>query len=380
MFSNKALVPFFIIMAVWAAVVLYRAGIAPWRRLTWLALLSLLILSYAGVSALWAVDGWASILSLLRMAALFAMGLLLMALADARPTLPSPGFDRALWIGITVACAIILVETLSGGLIVPILRSKGPELPEYLFNQAITIVSILGWFAVLFMRARAGVWPAVLLGAVMLAAVGVSGNTSARVALAIGVASLPLFLLGGRPARRIGMVVIAGAMLAMPVLVSQMANRPMIADKISRVGGSAKHRLVIWDYVTDKVVERPLFGWGYEASRRLEPPGDLATRVKFSRLPLHPHNAPMQIWLELGLVGALFLTFFVARLFIAVERCPVKEAEKAVLSAMLVTTCVVASLTYGIWQNWWIASLWIIAALIHAAMPGLVRIHPENSA
>jgi len=38
------------------------------------------------------------------------------------------------------------------------------------------------------------------------------------------------------------------------------------------------------------------------------------------RLPLHPHNAPLQIWLELGAVGWLLMAGLVAAALLAVAR------------------------------------------------------------
>lgn len=370
-FTNKAMVPLLVIVGLWAAVVLYRGGISPRARLTWFAVPSGLFLIYGGLSALWAPDSGESVTAVLRIAVLFALGHVLLALAAAEER-PMAGLGQALWIGIAVACGIITTETLTGGLIVPELRNHGPHLPEYLFNHAAAVLSIVGWVAVLVVRARAGLLWAAALAAFVLATVSLSGSDSALVALVFGIASLPAFLWGGRPARRVGMVVIAGAMLAMPLVVWQMANRPVVDNAISRAAFSAGHRLTIWNYAAGKIAQRPLFGWGLESSRLLEreDASPIAKgKAQLPRLPLHPHNGPLQIWLELGLVGALFLVYFVGRLFVAVERSPLDEAEKASFCAMIVTAAVVASLTYGIWQNWWVSSFWIIAALARASLP-----------
>jgi O-antigen ligase len=83
---------------------------------------------------------------------------------------------------------------------------------------------------------------------------------------------------------------------------------------------SAAHRLLIWDFVSERIAERPLLGWGMDSSRAV--PGgtghpDAAMLAAFGLaaksdwfsyaqlLPLHPHNLALQVWLELGAVGAL---------------------------------------------------------------------------
>ena len=75
------------------------------------------------------------------------------------------------------------------------------------------------------------------------------------------------------------------------------------------------------------VFQRPLLGWGLDTSRAI--PGGTDLRpihyiVPWSdkpithpdqNLPLHPHNAALQIWLELGLFGVIAFMFAVWRLF-----------------------------------------------------------------
>ena len=93
---------------------------------------------------------------------------------------------------------------------------------------------------------------------------------------------------------------------------------------------SAAHRLLIWDFVILRIAERPLLGWGMEASRSLPghattPPGGpgplrpgwrrdarLAGR-RAELLPLHPHNGALQLRLELGWPGVLLAALLARR-------------------------------------------------------------------
>src|SRR5205814_7090354 len=75
---------------------------------------------------------------------------------------------------------------------------------------------------------------------------------------------------------------------------------------------SAAHRLEIWGFVAERVRQRPVTGWGLDAARRL--PGGTTPVVihhcdetgrpngialSHQPLPLHPHNAVLQVGLEL---------------------------------------------------------------------------------
>src|SRR6185503_20527219 len=58
-------------------------------------------------------------------------------------------------------------------------------------------------------------------------------------------------------------------------------------------------RLDYWSHAIDWIAMRPLKGWGLDASRVFGP-----------GIKLHPHNAPLQVWLELGVVGAVLAAAF----------------------------------------------------------------------
>ena len=53
-------------------------------------------------------------------------------------------------------------------------------------------------------------------------------------------------------------------------------------------------RMGYWSHAIDWIADRPLRGWGLDASRMFGP-----------GIILHPHNNPLQVWLELGVIGAV---------------------------------------------------------------------------
>ena len=68
---------------------------------------------------------------------------------------------------------------------------------------------------------------------------------------------------------------------------------------------STYHRLLVWGFTADRIEERPVLGWGLNASRAV-PGGAKSLDVSEPALPLHPHNAALQWRLELGILGVLF--------------------------------------------------------------------------
>jgi O-antigen ligase len=82
-----------------------------------------------------------------------------------------------------------------------------------------------------------------------------------------------------------------------------------------------------------------------------------------SLLPLHPHNAFLQIWLELGLIGMLIASAF---LYFLMEKgmSLVKRSQQMIFMSALFPSLVVVNMSYGLWQSWWICSLFIIAGIV----------------
>ncbi|WP_247887269.1 O-antigen ligase family protein [Azospirillum sp. SYSU D00513] len=134
---------------------------------------------------------------------------------------------------------------------------------------------------------------------------------------------------------------------------------------------SARHRVEIWGMAAERALASPLFGHGIDASRSLDPMGALSRfgTLATSLLPLHPHNAFLQIWLELGAAGAA-LALALTLLLLGRTRQLAELAQPHAL-ALFATALAMASTSYGIWQAWWmcgmLASGLLLALAAHAA-------------
>ena len=83
-------------------------------------------------------------------------------------------------------------------------------------------------------------------------------------------------------------------------------------------------------------------------------------------LPLPPHNALLQAWLELGVVGAVILAGLFATVLLAIARYVPGRLERAAAYATFTAAFLTAQLSFGIWQGWWISTLALVAVLIIA--------------
>lgn len=360
--QNRALAP--ITLLAFAGVIL--AGLrAGWRpgpppRLVWPALA---LLGWAAISGLWAPELGRALDSVLRLGLTLALALLA---ADAlRGAGASALLARAAALGLAVGIAAALFDDLTGNALRALVRgiAEPPATLAFGLKNATSVIALLLPLAVfataLPRRVRVALGLAGLVVALLLP--GESAKLAVLAGLAAGIAA------GLAPrATRLGLAGLAAVL----ILVLPWALGAALPRDAGALPNSAAHRLLIWDFAAERIAERPLIGWGMDASRAI--PGgagrpDEAMREAFGLtsptaaqwfasaqlIPLHPHNLALQVWLELGAIGAALMALLLA----LVARACRSPAACGAFAAGLV----IAMLSYGMWQYWWVAGLLLAA-------------------
>jgi hypothetical protein len=130
------------------------------------------------------------------------------------------------------------------------------------------------------------------------------------------------------------------------------------------------HRLMIWSYTKEKILERPFFGHGAFASRFIGSDYQIinSNNDKMPAISLHPHNNVMQVWLELGLIGLIIFYFFICRV---IKKLDSYNENRIVFSVMPLISFIqiffIGQLSYGFWQSWWIAII-IINCILYSML------------
>ncbi|GEO82084.1 O-antigen ligase family protein [Pararhodospirillum oryzae] len=258
-----------------------------------------------------------------------------------------------------------------------------PLPPLFVFNPAVSIWTLLLWPAVLlFLREGRGKLAAGL-GVALASVVLLSESEASKVALlAGGVASAIALALPRITCRAVAWGAAAG-FLALPLAVTRLLSDGTLAALAPGLGFSVQHRLLIWRFVTERILEHPWVGWGIGASRAFKgapveariftPDQGWQTRM-VDALPIHPHNMPLQIWFETGLVGLLPV---IAGLAWAGWRLGRRDgpprSERALLAGVLATGVALSLGSYEAWQAWTLTSGLLAASLTslgHKAGPG----------
>jgi O-antigen ligase len=366
--QSKAMAPLVLIPIAITLLLGWRAGWRPALPQGAVLLLGLMLAAWGAISGLWAPDTGRAAMLALTLAAMMLLAYGAASAAEGARLLPWIGF------GLALGLAAAFADWQSGNALRAAVRGL-KEVPQALMFGLKPAASLM---ALLLPLGFALPWPWLARAALLLVGAGVlislPGET-ARLATLAGLAAALLGLAAPRLVPRLLGAMLGLTILAMPLLVSFIPQIPSANLPLSAV-----HRLVIWDFAVARIAEKPLTGWGLEASRampggRAQPDATTLDRLNITNpvqreflanphvevMPLHPHNGALQLWLELGGIGALLGALLMLALGFAASR----SAAPAVGAGMLASAAVTGMLSFGLWQAWWVASLLMAMIALH---------------
>lgn len=375
--ANRAAAPM-LVVAVIAAALRYR----PIGKRAVLPPL-VVLLGFGALSALWSVDP-ANTLAKVGQLALVAVAVFVLAGAAERFSDPDRDrFARLCLIGWGLGAALPLLDFVAHDAIISGLRAVVPALRRLdagsLIEKAGVTVIVVTMFPVLaalkHLRAPIYIYPLVVVVG-LACAFAASGDAAALLPVVGGVAWLAH--------ARWPHVVRALLCFGVPTAVLAMPLLPMLTDPVTMMteiphfGTSWFHRMMIWDFALDNISQRPWLGWGLDAARVL-PGGDAQFHVDFSvpwreapfvliggLMPLHPHNGPLQLWLEMGGVGALLAAVCLWRMLSTAIQ---PRSCDAPLAALFAAVAVPMLVSFGVFQSWWLALVVLAWAATRALSP-----------
>jgi O-antigen ligase len=253
-------------------------------------------------------------------------------------------------VGLLAITAVFFIDGVTKAEIYQWIRAVAgqPQRPDWAMRDVARVAYVLAllfWPA--YLRLEQARWP--IPAGIMALAMVVGGyllNADAPLAaLVVSGAVFAAVRFLGRPALLVWIGGVALYFLAAPLVIHALGHGPLIqaAPDDIRVQSWAI-RTDIWRFAADRVLERPFLGWGLDAARTFSP-----------QIPLHTHNAAIQIWLELGAVGAALAALFwlwIGGRIDAIEARdrPLAAACAACASAYLT----IGALSFGVWQEWWL--------------------------
>lgn len=289
-------------------------------------------------------------------------------LVTARMLEPQAAGKALTWLagGLIILAAVLLSESLTDAALLKTVQTLAGQKPSAVLHWELRAVAQGGYaLAVLFWPVAAALYAdgrprlVAAFAVLCLADLLLLHIAAPAVALVASAAVFGLVWWGRRLAVLACLAVAVLHTLVTPWLMLAWAHDGAFRALRPHLPPSWAARVDIWSFASARMAERPLFGWGLDASRTF-----------VGHIPLHPHDGPLQLWLELGLpgilVGALIWAFVFWRL------AEVAHTQRSVAAAGCATGVVclgIGAFSFGLWQEWWIC----LQALGFAACVALGR-------
>ncbi len=151
---------------------------------------------------------------------------------------------------------------------------------------------------------------------------------------------------------------IAAAPLIYPA-IAQVAFQLWPGDEMPLSYG---RRAQMWETASEYIAQKPLTGWGLGAGSIFDTP-IIYGGFTWPIIQLHPHSAPLHIWLETGGIGALLASITVIMAGVVAIRV---FGQYRVASAALVGGLTFLALNWGFSHSAWREWVWVSFATLIA--------------
>ncbi len=316
------------------------------------------ILILAALSFLWSVAPDETLRRLPRTSSLFVLGLLVLAATQHTTPKIATWAMTLTTLALVIAFTFIAIENYSNFAIYRtfIAPLKQPTIKAFktatYVNQPALLFALFLWPVALTLWVKGFRMPSVLFITLALILFIPSNSQSVGLALIFGSLACILTALFPRAMKLWLSLTIISLMITIPMIPQFLQS--VFKGYEDWIPLSGLHRLEIWDFVVGKISEKPLMGYGLEASRILGR-NEISIVIPGATLfSLHPHNGFLQMWLELGLGGYVILGLLC--LWLVHRTSQLEGANKAFATGFLVCGLSLFSTAYGMWQSWLIAA------------------------
>ncbi|MFT4090650.1 MAG: O-antigen ligase family protein [Asticcacaulis sp.] len=266
----------------------------------------------------------------------------------------------SLWVLVDAISGASIYQQLSAALYQPI----RPDLAMVKLSITAYVLMLVFWPILLFTQVKHAYRTGI---ATLVACVLVAVITGANAPILALIISAAVFFFVRKVPNIAGISIyrlFAGAVGVLVLIIPAVVHTGVLNRFKPFAPPSWDARIDIWQFGADRLFEKPLLGWGFNTSRNFGS----------ENIPLHPHNMPIQVGLELGYVGVVILALFWVLLVLRIGRgeeaaapemqelqsldgpaVVVKRDTRPYALATAAAFFTIACLSFGIWQEWWLA-------------------------
>ena len=338
------------------------------------------LLAWSLVTVAWAPEPLGSLELWARFAVISLVGLVLVAGARNVGAQGHGAIEKPLLIGGAIFLALLAVEIATDVAMTRTLRglvANADNVRMVMISRGSMIFAIFFWPCAYVIWRKINPAAAVAFGLASGVALYFSPSSIALLAFCMAGCVFGIVYCRPKPAIIVLGVLVVLAVAAAPILTTYLMSPEQVTSTFGDLPRNWQHRLYIWQFAAEKIAERPLFGWGLDTSRDIAGGSQIVAKLA-AAMPLHPHNAALQLWLELGIPGVAIVLVLLAHLFKGLAGSSLPPSRIALAAAMASAYLVIGNTGFGLWQNWWLAVAWLMAAICIATTAGGGIQHAED--
>jgi O-antigen ligase len=353
----RALVVLLLLSGLLAAVTAVRPG-KSWPPLRgWVLWSVLALIGYSAASIAWTPIPGEAALKVFQVLTLVAATVVLVWLARRLSEERRRGLETAFLGGLALGGVLLAVEVVFDHPIYRLFNDVDPVrgINANTVNRSAVTLALMVWPAALICYRRGRRALAAALPIAYLVLTTQMTSQSATLGMAIGLPALALALWSPRVMRSVlALVLVVGFVASASIAATFYSVGLSEADWMPRTG---RQRIEIWQYTTELIAEAPVLGIGLRATRAVDHPRrlEMLKSLKRPATPLHPHNAFLQVRLELGALGALLALVFTLSLLFATRR--LDRSARAFALGTMASAIGMLAVAFGAWQTWWLSAM-----------------------
>ena len=206
---------------------------------------------------------------------------------------------------------------------------------------------------------------ALICGAAVISVI--IGASAAVLAIMLGCVGCIVAQNFPRTMLKLSFATLAGLTLFMPAII--WLGTVSIDTLSLSLPDSVHSRIIGWEYTLDMIAQRPLTGHGLDATRTwtdtFSTRPELANAfpeywASFQLVAGHPHNMPLHIWAETGLVGIVLFLVCIGAIYQQLRQIAADSFLSPAISGLVFAFIPIYCSAYGVWNDAFWAGVFLI--------------------